>query len=245
MARVLILTPVKDGAHFVAGYFERLRALDYDLSQLSIGLLESDSRDDSHAQLTAAAKAQRGIFRSVRVWKRDFGYHVPPTHARHYGGIQLMRRSVLARSRNHLLARALGDEAWVLWLDVDVIEYPPTILRDLLAYKQPILQPHCVLDYGGPTFDTNAWRDQGRLHLQDLRAHELTPLDTVGGTMLLIAADCHRDGLIFPSFLYGVGNPRTRNGGGEIETEGLGIMAHDMGYTPIGVPNLEIRHHRG
>ncbi len=29
---------------------------------------------------------------------------------------------------------------------------------------------------------------------------------------------------------------------GEIETEGLGIMAHDMGHACWGMPNLEILH---
>jgi len=29
---------------------------------------------------------------------------------------------------------------------------------------------------------------------------------------------------------------------GEIETEGLGIMAHDMGYECWGLPNLEVIH---
>jgi hypothetical protein len=29
---------------------------------------------------------------------------------------------------------------------------------------------------------------------------------------------------------------------GEIETEGLGIMAHEMGYECWGMPNLEILH---
>lgn len=29
---------------------------------------------------------------------------------------------------------------------------------------------------------------------------------------------------------------------GEIETEGLGMMAYDMGYECWGMPNLEIKH---
>jgi hypothetical protein len=29
---------------------------------------------------------------------------------------------------------------------------------------------------------------------------------------------------------------------GEIETEGLGIMAHDMGHECWGMPNLEVKH---
>ena len=41
------------------------------------------------------------------------------------------RRGVLARSRNFLLAEALRDEGWVLWLDVDIVQVrPPCSLND-------------------------------------------------------------------------------------------------------------------
>jgi len=68
--------------------------------------------------------------------------------------------------------------------------------------------------------------------------------------MLLVRADLHRDGLIFPPFRYGnkSGNARQRHpvwGRGEIETEGLGIMALDMGTQPWGLPDLEIVHWAG
>jgi hypothetical protein len=169
---------------------------------------------------------------------------------------------VLAKSRNYLLFRTLDDEDWVLWLDVDVIEYPSDIIRRLLGARKDIVQPHCVKEYGGETFDLNAWRDKGKYHLQDLRKEgDLVKLHAVGGTMILIKADVHRQGLIFPPFLYGRKNPLMRRdnrflsqGGihglirrksaGEIETEGLGLMAHDMGYECWGMPHLEIRHHR-
>lgn len=127
-----------------------------------------------------------------------------------------------------------------------MIEYPPDIVERLLATGREIVQPHCVLEYRGATFDTNAWRDEGRLHLDDLRGGEgeLVELDAVGGTMLLVRADLHREGLIFPPFLYGRENPRIRKGRGKLETEGLGIMARDMGYTCWGMPHLEIIHRR-
>jgi Anp1 len=35
------------------------------------------------------------------------------------------RRGVLARSRNFLLAEALRDEGWVLWLDADIVQVRP------------------------------------------------------------------------------------------------------------------------
>ena len=125
--------------------------------------------------------------------------------------------------------------------------YPPDIIQRLLATGKDIVQPNCVLDYGGRSFDTNAWRDHGTLHLDDLRTEgDVVPLDSVGGTMLLVRADVHRDGLLFPAFPYGVQNPRIRTDNlwvGEIETEGLGIMANDLGVQCWGLPNLEIKHH--
>lgn len=81
-------------------------------------------------------------------------------------------------------------------------------------------------------------------------AETLVRLDAVGGTVLLIRADCHRNGLIFPPFPYGNAHPHVRPPGlhsppwqaGEIETEGLGLMATDMGITCWGWPRLEVIH---
>ena len=244
-AKVLILTPVKDAADCIDGYCERLCGLTYPHRLISLGLLESDSSDDTYARLGRQVRRLRAEFRRARLWKRDFGYHIPSGLPRWDPAIQPARRSVLARSRNHLLFHALDDEDWVLWLDVDVIEYPADIIECLLATGKEIVQPHCVCDYGGPTFDRNGWRDQGRLHLDDLRGGaDLVPLHAVGGSILLVRADIHRDGLIFPAFPYGIDNPLRRSGQGEIETEGLGMMAHEMGYQCWGMPQLEVIHRR-
>jgi hypothetical protein len=240
---VLLLTPLKDAADCLDGYVERVLALTYPHERLSLGFLESDSRDGTWASLQAWLPTLRGAFRRVGAWRRDFGYRLPEGVHRGAEPIQLERRTVLARSRNHLLFHALDDEEWVLWLDVDVVEYPRDLIERLLATGKEIVQPHCVLRSGGPTFDTNGWRDHGRWHLDDLRIEgELVELDAVGGTALLVRGDVHRDGLLFPAFPYGVPNPRVRPGRGEVETEGLGMMALDMGVQPWGMPHLEIRH---
>ncbi|MFO1067886.1 MAG: hypothetical protein U1E14_05100 [Geminicoccaceae bacterium] len=242
-ARVLVLTPVKDASRFLDGYFALLASLDHPPELLSLGMLESDSRDGTFAAVEAGVAALAGRWRRARCWKRDFGYLIPPGVARHEGSIQYLRRSVLARSRNHLLFRALDDEDWVLWIDVDVVEYPSDIIGRLLAFRRSILTPNCVIQYGGPSFDRNAWRGPDERHLSDLRGEgELVELDTVGGTMLLIRADLHRDGLVFPPFAYGRAHPAARSHSREIETEGLGLMAQDMGHRCWGLPNLEIRH---
>ena len=253
---VLILTPAKNASAFLQSYFAALSKLSYPRELISLGFLESDSRDDTYQRLTRHAAELSGCYRKVGVWKRDFGFVMPPRMPRWSPQVQAERRTILARSRNHLLFRALADEDWVLWIDADVLDYPADVIERLLATGKDIVHPHCLIEPGGSprrTFDLNAWRDQGRLHMDDLRAEgDLVRLDSVGGTMLLVRADAHRDGLIFPPFWYGTRNPLIRDyvdhspaGEGEIETEGLGLMAGDMGYQCWGMPNLEILHYPG
>lgn len=246
--KLLILTPVKDACPHLQGYFKALSQLNYPPTHISLGFLESDSKDNTYLELQKLLPSLRSHFRKVGLWQKNFGFQLPPWMHRADERIQFPRRVTLARSRNHLLFHALTDEDWVLWLDVDVIEYPADIIQQLLSVRKPIVQPHCVLEYGGKTFDQNAWRDKGKYHLDRLREEgDLVKLDAVGGSMLLVYGDLHRDGLIFPAFLYGKANEKIRKNywGGEVETEGLGMMALDMGIQPWGMPNLEIKHRNG
>jgi hypothetical protein len=257
---VLVLTPVKDARSLLPIYTGLIRRLTYPHDRVSIAFLEGDSTDGSYQALQSLLTSLRAQFARVELFKRDFGFQVPAGLQRSDGEIQLERRTVLAKVRNHLLSRALRDEDWVLWLDVDVVSYPPDVIEQLLSTGKDIVHPHCVNARTGGTFDLNAWRDDGQNHMDDLRAEgDLVPLDAVGGTMLLVRADAHRDGLVFPPFLYGRRSPRVRSGhrfrptggvvdprhgdySGEIETEGFGILAWDMGYEVWGMPNLIIKH---
>ncbi len=249
-ATVLILTPVKNARAFLDGYFAALDRLTYPASLISLGLLESDSEDGTFEQLEEWLGRVRGRYRAASAWQKHFNFRVPAGFPRWTHAVQIPRRKILAKSRNHLLFRALDDEDWVLWLDVDVIDYPPDLIERLLVADRNIVHPHCVARYGGPSFDLNAWRDHGRVHLDDLRGGpDLVRLDAVGGTVLLVRADVHREGLIFPAFPYGAASPAVRRPhplgrqiAGEIETEGLGLLAQDMGYQCWGMPNLEVLH---
>jgi len=143
----------------------------------------------------------------------------------------------------------------VLWIDVDVARWPDDVLEQLLAVQKDIVVPNCLSLHTGETFDMNTFKlkpgfdaldwspyisegilqppkGYGRFYLSDLRQYDCVEIDGVGGTMLLIRADLHREGLIFPSFRYKF----------HIETEGLALMAKDMGYQAWGLPNLEIYH---
>ena len=248
LPKVLVLTPVKDARRYLPGYVDLIERLEWPKSRLSIGILESDSTDDTphlidNLSARLSARAER-----ITLVKKDFGFRMPAELPRWDPAFQLARRAVLARSRNQLLFRALSDEDWVLWLDVDVIGYPADTIHRLLAYGCDILHPHCVREPNGASFDRNAWAAGGTRHLEDMRG-ERPPirLNLVGGTMLLVRADLHRDGLVFPTFRYGLENPLARTphpvwGAGEIETEGLALMARDMGYQCWGLPDFEIIH---
>lgn len=239
--RVLILTPVKDAEPALPRYWELLYRLTYPHQLISLGFLESDSSDRTYDMLRQKLQFLQRDFRNALLWKRDFGYNLP-RYARHLDELQVERRSILARSRNHLLFHALDNEEWVLWMDADLRDYPADVIERMLATGKQVVHPHCVREYGGPTWDQNAWTDHGSRHMDSMRDQDLVCLHTVGGTMLLVRADLHRDGLVFPPFLYGIGNGRIRAGRGEIETEGLGILAADMGIECWGMPNLEILH---
>ena len=232
---VLILTPVKNASRFLDSYFAGLGRLSHPAASISLGFLESDSDDDTYEQLRRTARSVAQPLRRRRALAEEFQFPDPAGFPRWTHAFQIPRRKILAKARNQLLFRALADEDWVLWLDVDVIDYPPDLIERLLATGRDIVHPHCVKRYGGPTFDLNAWRDHGRLHMEDLRGGpDLVRLDAVGGTVLLVRADIHRDGLIFPSFPYGAASPAVRRQPAGIARRAgdRGLRRHGNGYGP-------------
>ena len=247
---VLALTPVRQAAAHLDGYFQNLERLDYPAERLSLGLIEGDSTDGTFELLEERRGELEARYRHVTLARWDSGFVMPDGVPRWSEPLQVPRRTALAKARNRLLFAALDDEEWVLWLDVDVTEYPADVLTQLLAAERDIVTPHAVTEPGGQTFDWNAWRDGGRVRMDQLRGGpDLVRLDAVGGTMLLVRADLHREGLVFPTYLYGRRSRFARDpspfGGddvGEIETEGLAMMAKDMGVECWGMPNLEIVH---
>lgn len=251
LPHVLVLTPMKNAAPYLDSFFACLARLDYPRERLSLGVLEGDSADDTFPRLEEKIAANGTRFQRVSVFRRDYGFVMPAHLPRWSTAFQYSRRVTLAKARNYLLSRALNEEDWVLWLDVDVIDYPPDVLKRLLAHGKSIIQPDCVTTPGGESFDRNAWAQKGTRHIHDFRGLPSPQrLDSVGGTMLLVHADLHREGLVFPPFAFGGRHPAIRDQNpclppgraGEIETEGLGIMALAMGHQPWAAHDIEILH---
>ena len=125
------------------------------------------------------------------------------------------------------------------------------------AYEhEKIVTPDCVQDWGGRSYDMNTFYDNGdvknhryykfvkngifsppadyehRRHLHTLRCLDRVPLSSVGGTMLLVHASVYKAGITFPEKPYDH----------LLETEGFGRICRDFGVTPIGLPNVQIKH---
>ena len=156
--------------------------------------------------------------------------------------------------------------AWVLWLDSDIIETPPTLIQDLAAHDKPVIVPNCFQRYQNEegqgdvrAYDYNSWQDspQALEMAKKMGAEEILvegyhevatyrtlmskiadvsstrdqkkiiSLDGVGGTALMVKAEVHRDGAMFPPFpFYHL-----------IETEGFAKMARRLGWSCWGLPN--------
>ena len=75
---------------------------------------------------------------------------------RHEYAAQVGRRQLLAKSRTWLLGTALAPEVdWVLWLDVDLVDYEPALVERLLRFAKgedgenegegaDVVVPNCV-----------------------------------------------------------------------------------------------------
>jgi hypothetical protein len=250
---VLVAVPVRDAADTIDELFRCIRALRYPRDKLSLALLEGDSVDGTFERLKELARLHNTGFRRIEVIKRDFGTITPVP--RWAPALQRSRRSNIARLRNELVKQALQDEDWVLWIDADIIAFPEDILSTLISIGARIVHPNAVRVPGADSMDLNAWVSERpippaimaasisdglyqppksfqRLYLSDLRYRDIVPLNSVGGTMLLVDADLHRAGLLFPEQPYRF----------LIETEAFGAAACDLGIVPVGLPNVEILH---
>lgn len=271
--RVLILTPL---ARFYQGYWDNLVKLNYPHELISLGFIAPKTKDGNKAVAAlekAIAKTQSGPiddrFASISILRQDFD---PPLMSqdekvRHSLSHQKARRESMGRARNSLVFTTLGPStSWVLWLDADIVETPPTLIQDLTSHNQPVIVPNCFQRYYDSQnrkwdirpYDYNSWVDsktaqaiaaemepddillEGYAELptyrtlmaymadiRNLDPRRLVELDGVGGTALMVKADVHRDGGMFPAFPFFH----------LVETEGFAKMARRLGYGVFGLPD--------
>lgn len=275
--KVLILTPV---SRFYDEYWINLLKLTYPRELLELGFIVPRTKDGDLAlkklekaikQVQTGKKENR--FSKITILRQDTDSLTNQNEKqRHALKVQKDRRANMALARNSLLFSTIGPyTSWVLWLDSDIIESPPTLIQDLVSHDKPVISANCYQKYYDDEqkkesirpYDFNNWVEseeglkiasqmaedeiivEGYSEIATYRAlmgHYYDPkgdvntemeLDGVGGAAVLVKADVHRDGAMFPSFpFYHL-----------IETEGFAKMAKRLGYQVFGLPNYLVYHY--
>ncbi|KAF2117766.1 Anp1-domain-containing protein [Lophiotrema nucula] len=172
--RVLLLTPLRDAAPYLAKHFDLITELKYPHDLIDLAFLVGDSTDDTMAFLGRELDRIQGTaaaFRSVTIVEKDFGVtHGQNVEDRHGFAAQGPRRKAMGRARNYLLSAALKPEhSWVYWRDVDIVDSPDEIIEDFTAHDVDILVPniwfHRYKEKDGEKvdiegrFDYNSWQE--------------------------------------------------------------------------------------
>ncbi|KAF2709948.1 glycosyltransferase family 62 protein [Pleomassaria siparia CBS 279.74] len=275
---VLILTPL---AKFYQEYWDNLLRISYPHNLVSLGFIIPKTKEGNAAYAdlqTQISKTQNGPklkrFASITILRQDTEspLNSQSEAERHKMENQKPRRAAMAKARNSLLFTTMGPTtSWVLWLDADIVEFPPTMIQDLAAYDVPIIAPNCFQRfYNEDTkkndirgYDFNNWIDSPTAQAlgskmgkddillegygsmatyRSLMAKMYDPsadpgakikLDGVGGAALLVKAEVHRDGAMFPPFpFYHL-----------IETEGFAKMASRLNWESYGLPHYLVYHY--
>ncbi|CEP08902.1 hypothetical protein [Parasitella parasitica] len=175
---VLVLTPVHNDEQYLDHYFQLLDKTSYPNHLLSIGLLVSDSTDDTLEKLyNIVHRLQsrwRNKFYEIDVYQKDFGLDEKPDDTSLNS-----KRATLARAKNFLLTAALREHhSWVAWVDVKLHSYPPSIFSDLMLVDGDVVVPNCLLkrrddEFWG--FDRNNWQesDMSLERQQNTAEHEV------------------------------------------------------------------------
>lgn len=153
---------MKNAIEHIWHFFHLIDSLEYPRSLIHIGILVSDSQDRTYERAHELALerqkrfAKKNRYGEILVFRKNFveseeegALLENKGKERHDFDIQIRRRTVLAKSRSWLLSSALSPEVdWVLWLDVDVVEYRPTLLTDLIGWGKnqsaQVISPNCV-----------------------------------------------------------------------------------------------------
>lgn len=170
---VLILTPL---ARFYQEYWDNLCKLSYPHDLISLGFIIPKGKEGNLATQQLQERMQKtqaptnkNRFASITILRQDSEPPVEQTEKeRHAMAAQKERRAAMSRARNSLLFTTLGPTtSWVLWLDSDIIETPPTLIQDLASHDKPIIVPNCFQRYYNKdkeamdirAYDFNSWQD--------------------------------------------------------------------------------------
>lgn len=160
-----ILCPMRNAIEHIWHFFHLVDSLTYPRHLLHLAILVSDTTDGTYTRALELAderqygRKYRGSRRygRISVYQKDFAADQQQADdddgsyayaganigsERHTYEAQVGRRKLLGKSRTWLLTSSLAPEIdWVLWADVDLVDYEPTLIERLMEYAQGSFLP--------------------------------------------------------------------------------------------------------
>ncbi|KAG0333162.1 hypothetical protein BG000_009431 [Podila horticola] len=265
---ILVLTLVRDHESWGDGrsfpdFLNIVQGFDYPMSNINLGVLASNKKEfKAIANYIKQIPGDKNFFAQIRVVLREMDAGVS-REDRKDENAQRDRRRLIARLRNYLLYSTLRDEDSILWIDSDMIRVPNDLLRRMIDSGRDVITVATKSGPDGDFLDFNAWVgertkpneeelaivEQGGIFVPEsldvMFTHELqeefSELDSVGGTVLFVRGEVHREGVAF-STNYVIGAGWKHEGYDGIESEGLCYVAKFLGYKCWGMPHAIAEH---
>jgi peptide chain release factor subunit 1 len=232
--KVLVAFLVRDGEKWLTKFFKNLDKLDYPSQDLTFAIIEGNSQDGSWQMLSDFASKHEGV------WLKKIDLEETSTADR--AEAVRKRASRLGVLRNKVIDEALKDEEYVFWLDSDIVEFPASLLRDLLKANVDIVAPYVLIEGSGLFYDTLAFRKDGLKFAPDLGRVQTVTGAVVGGlpdslfevdsvgTCMLVRTAVYRKGVRFPD--------------SDLESEQVGFcnLARKEGFRVFADPQVRVFH---
>jgi glycosyltransferase involved in cell wall biosynthesis len=216
--RVLVAFLVRDGEKWLKRFFDCLDRLDYAREDLKFVILEGNSTDNSWIMVVYYTYTHSGVL----LTKLDID-----------DSIGRFRR--LAMLKNRVIDLAFKDEDYVLWFDSDLVDFPASLLKDLMKADADIVAPYVLIEGTDRFYDHLAFRKDG-IKFMFPEGIPTVPLpsdrfevDAVG-TCMLVKGDVYRKGIRFIE--------------SDVESEQVLFCtaAKKCGFKVLADPNLKVFH---
>jgi mannan polymerase complexes MNN9 subunit len=233
------------------------------MSNINLGVLASDKKEfKAITDYIRQLPVNRNPFPQIHVILREKDNGMA-REDRKAEDAQRDRRRLIARLRNYLLYTTLRDEDSVLWIDSDMVRVPNDLLGRMIDSGKDVITTPARFGPNGGFIDLNAWVgertkpneeeqaiiEQGGIFVPGHKSvkftHELEgefgELDSVGGTVLFVRGEVHREGVAFTTN-YVIGAGWKYEGYDGIESEVLCYVAGFLGYKCWGMPHAIAEH---
>lgn len=264
--KILIVSLFYNSSIHVNRFFSLIYNLTYPKSQISLGLLEGDSTDNTSLLIESNISKVKKLYHSIKFIHKNVSTKIPNNNDRYSLEIQRVRRSNLALLRNTVINSTLKNEEYILSIDSDVSLYSNNILNILLKANKDVVVPICRHEKNNDVYDINVWvftpdaneyikkQNNDYLLQQPYRFHPVKYLKHIG----ILHEENKKYGLMYSVRVDGIGGTMAlikskviQNGvvfpeklyKHCLETEGFGLMANDYNFSVAALPNLSIYHY--